>query len=441
MSSLETEIEEVFASVEVYDPSVERDEYWWLQNPYLEVTENGKGIGAPTVPACRWWLERDGVMNGVRLETMTQEITCRNGLPWNKERTEWRESDFGHLLDYMQRRYRYNGKAVIRSLGNLRTAFMNYVDSHSYDRLTEMLNSLPKWDGVKRKDRLFVDFLGAPDIRYTWMCTDLLMYAAIARAFKPGCKYDYMVILKSKEQGIGKSTIFNKLAMDDDFFIDDIKGIGKKEAQELIQGKWIVESAELSSLKGPAVGDLKNFITQKRDNYRVPYDRKPSKMPRRCVLVGTTNDDQYLSDPTGNRRFLPIVCEGERRLDVMRALTPEYVQQVWAEALVDYRNDPDRPLILPKDLEEEANAFREDATVEDPWIGLANDYLDKEARPGRLVCTLEVLTKGVGIDRDKVSRSDTMRMSNIISRIPGWDKCGQRTVAGYGRQKAFRYQG
>ena len=158
----------------------------------------------------------------------------------------------------------------------------------------------------------------------------------MTRAYEPGRKYDYMVVLQGP-QGIGKSTLLRRLAMRDEFFVDDVKNIGSKDAQELIQGRWFVEFAELAAFKGKQVETLKSFITSQTDSYRVPYAKRPVQLPRRCVLVGTTNLGEYLEDPTGNRRFMPVRCDGKGWRDIFAADFPAYVEQVWAETLADYR--------------------------------------------------------------------------------------------------------
>jgi len=422
------------------DGSIETDDSVW-DNPHLEwkKDKNGNvtGVAAPTVPALVWWMKTDPGLKGVRLEGMSQQVTLENGLPWNDAAKLWQTVDDDYLFARMQERYKFAGKAVVKSDKSVFMAFSIFSHDNRYDLLEETIGRLPEWDGVLRKDSLFIDFLGAENTEYTREVTALFLRAALARAFDPGCKYDYMVVLQGR-QGIGKSTLLRKLALRDDFFADDIKNIGTKDAQELIQGRWIIEMAELAAFKGARLESLKSFITSQTDSYRVPYAKRPQQMPRRCVLAGTTNQHEYLEDPTGNRRFLPVICEGVRNRDVFANDTDEYLRLVWAEALVDYRANPSKSLVLPNSVLSEADEKREDATTEDPWIGLVTRFLDGR-KEGECVCTMQILTEGIGVDRKDVKTQDNMRVSQIIRKhCTDWKKTpSNRVIIGYGSQRAF----
>lgn len=410
-------------------------------NPHLgaKINKDGDCVGfyAPTVPALAWWMQEDPGLKGVRLERMSQRVVAEDGLPWAAETKLWRPVDDDYLFARMQERYKFDGRSLVRSDKNVFAAFSIFSDGRSFDALTDMLDALPKWDGTPRKDLLLVECLGAEDTPYVRAVTALLLRAAVARAYQPGCKYDYMVVLQGP-RGIGKSTLLRRLAMRDELFVDDVKNIGTKEAQELIQGRWFVELAELAAFKGRQVETLKSFITCQTDSYRVPYAKRPVQLPRRCVLVGTTNLGEYLEDPTGNRRFMPVRCGGSAARDIFAPDFYEYVRQVWAEVLADYRAKPNCGLVLPRSVEDEANVVRERATTEDPWIGLIGRYLLRK-KQGEPVCTMQILVEAIQVPRESVKKGDNMRVSNIITRcFPEWKRCpSNRVVEGYGSQRAF----
>ena len=413
---------------------------WW-ENPHLEVKydQNGKfaGFYAPTVPAIAWWLEEDPGLVGVRLECMSQQVTIDKGLPWNSEAKLWGSVDDDYLYARVQERYKEKGKSLVRSDKNVYKAFSIFSHSHRYDVMVEMLDSMPAWDGERRAATLLIDFLGAEDTEYTREVTSLLLRAAVARALEPGCKYDHMVVIEGP-QGIGKSTIVRKLAKRDEFFVDDIKNIGSKDAQELIQGRWFVEFAELSAFGNARIEALKLFVTSQTDSYRVPYAKRPVQLPRRCVLVGTTNSHEYLEDPTGNRRFLPVVCKGNALKSLFNDSIEDYIDQVWAEILVDYRSNPGKPLILPASVIEEANRKQAEATAEDPWIGLIDRWLC--VKPvGTLVCTTQILREAITLSPRDIGKAETMRCSQILRKhFPDWQKTkSNRSIDGYGMQRAF----
>ncbi|MEV3721514.1 virulence-associated E family protein, partial [Paenibacillus larvae] len=151
------------------------------------------------------------------------------------------------------------------------------------------------WDGTKRIDRLFIDYLGADDTSYTREVTRKMLVAAVKRLYEPGCKFDYMLVLVGA-QGAGKSTIIQKLAMR--WFSDSLKTFDTKEAGEHLQSAWIFEFGELAGMTKAEVDEIKQFITKRSDKYRVAYDRVITDFPRKCVFFGSTNNWDFLKDPT-----------------------------------------------------------------------------------------------------------------------------------------------
>ena len=132
----------------------------------------------------------------------------------------------------------------------------------------------------------------------------------MARIYRPGVKFEIVPIL-SGAQGIGKSTLINKLAPD--FFSDGLRGLGEsKDDLQFLIGSWLLEISELSAMKNRS-GKTKQFISAREDRFRVAYGDIPQRFPRTCVFIGTSNNDQYLKDKTGNRRFYPLSCERGRQ--------------------------------------------------------------------------------------------------------------------------------
>lgn len=133
------------------------------------------------------------------------------------------------------------------------------------------------------------------------------MLGAVSRAYKPGSKFDYTIILQGS-QGIGKSTFLKLMALDDSWFNDSLDSLDSDKAVQSLTGSWIIELAELKSLARTAGGveSVKRFLTATQDKYRIPYERRADTFYRQCVFAGTTNKDDFLQDETGNRRFLII---------------------------------------------------------------------------------------------------------------------------------------
>lgn len=194
-----------------------------------------------------------------------------------------------------------------------------------------------EWDGVPRLNKWLTYYLGAEDqpADYLALVGSKWLIGAVARVFEPGCKFDSVLILEGS-QGLGKSMALRSLATfnGEDFFLDSVGDIRSKDTLMTMQGKLIVEIAELASFRKSENEEIKAFITRQVDEYRPPYGRTVLKRPRYFVLAGSTNEvnDGYLTDDTGNRRYWPVKC-GNIDSDAVR----RDADQLWAEAVVRYK--------------------------------------------------------------------------------------------------------
>jgi predicted P-loop ATPase len=172
---------------------------------------------------------------------------------------------------------------------------------HTFDPVREYLDGL-KWDGVPRIDRWLVRYCGCDDTALNRAFGRKWLVAGVRRVRQPGCKFDTMLVLEGY-QGQGKSTLFLVLAGGEENFSDaEIIGDDKKEQQEAVQGVWIYEIGELEGMTKHDVTAIKLFLSKTHDRARPAFGRARVDRARRCVFAGTTNDDKYLRDTTGNRR-------------------------------------------------------------------------------------------------------------------------------------------
>lgn len=177
--------------------------------------------------------------------------------------------------------------------------------------VVDWLESL-NWDGRRRLKSWLVDICGVEATPLTAITGAMLIRAMVIRAYHPGTKFDYCIVFEGA-QGAGKSTLARALTSGpsgDDYFLDapGVISMSNKDRAELLAGKWLVELSELSGLQRSEVESTKAFISQSVDTFRAPYARTTQDRPRTCVLLGTTNSAGYLTDVTGNRRFLPVKC-------------------------------------------------------------------------------------------------------------------------------------
>jgi predicted P-loop ATPase len=172
-----------------------------------------------------------------------------------------------------------------------------------------------RWDGTPRLDRWLVTYAGAIPSEYVDAVGALVLIAAVRRVRRPGCKFDELLILESR-QGTLKSSALRLLCPDDDWFSDDLPlGVDSKLVIERTAGKWIIEAAELHGNRGREAEQLKSFLSRQVDGpVRLAYARLATTLPRQFVIIGTTNARlAYLRDSTGGRRFWPGGDQAVRR--------------------------------------------------------------------------------------------------------------------------------
>ena len=229
---------------------------------------------------------------------------------------------------------------------------------YQFNPILDYLDGL-KWDGQKRIDTWLTVYLGAEDRPLNRAMGRKWLVAAVRRVRLPGCKFDNIPTLEGP-QGSLESTLVRKMAGDRENFSDaDILQSDKREQQELCEGVWFYEIAELSGLHKGEVEKVKAFASRQEDKARAAYARRVSVRPRTCVFVGTTNDDEYLQDQTGNRRFWPIRIG---RIDIEAFRRDR--DQLFAEAVVGEATG--ESLVLPEELRPDAAALQDSRMVSDP---------------------------------------------------------------------------
>lgn len=385
-----------------------------------------------------------------------QRETAVRALPWDRNVPRYPrplcDRDDAELRLYLEKCYSLTGKDRITD------GLTIVVHANSYHPVRDYLDAL-EWDGVERLDTLFVDLFGADDTPYTRAVTRKAFTAAVARIYTPGIKYDYVVTIIG-DQGQGKSTTLKRMGRE--WFNESLEGLAGKEAMEQIQGSWIFELAELDALKRSDVSAVKHFISKTEDRYRVAYGKRVEHFPRRCVFFGTTNEEDFLRDVTGNRRFWVINCKGRTgKVRFNEYLTEATVAQLWAEA--KERRVQGEPLYLAEDgLEEEARLIQDAHLEKDERGGLVREYLerllpetwntlDPYQRRAWLadgnnrgmikrerVCVLEIWTECLGKDPNSITRRDSFEISRVMKSFREWTPSGGGVrFPNYGYQKAF----
>ena len=418
----------------------------------LKVTE--KGLLAQTIENVTVILRNDPKLKDcLAYNEMDHTIVTLKSLPWRtvQGESQWVDADDAYLRYYMEKFYGLTGKDRIFDSVNV------VAQERAFNPVRDYLQSCV-WDGVKRVDTLLIDYLGAEDSPYTRAVTRKTLVAAVARIFRPGCKFDYMLTLRGR-QGLGKSALIAKLG--GKWFSDTFTTMHGKDAYEQVQGVWIMEVGELAGMRKAEAETIKLYISKQVDRFRPAYGRRSQEFPRQCVFIGTTNEAQFLRDTTGNRRFWVVDTPNDPTRDMWEELTSETVKQIWAEAVELYKAG--EPLYLTKDLEKIAREIQECYEEENPRAGVVAEYLEKllpsnwremdpYTRRGWLesssdqgtekrttVCTMEIWAEALGGNPDKIDRYNAKEIRDIMSAFPEWRHQGNRqmTAPPYGRQRYY----
>ena len=421
----------------------------WRQQ--LKITEKG-GI-AQTIENVVIILRHDPKLAGrIAINEMEHNIVTLSSLPWRqvKSPSQWTDADDAALRYYLERFYGISGKDRIFDAVNV------VAQEGSFHPVREYLDSCA-WDGVPRVETLLIDYLGAEDSPYTRAVTRKALVAAVARIYRPGCKFDYMLTLRGR-QGLGKSALIARLG--GKWFSDTFTTMQGKDAYEQVMGVWIMEVGELAGMRKAEAETIKLYISKQVDRFRPAYGRRLQEFPRQCIFVATTNETQFLRDATGNRRFWVVDTPGTPTHSIWDELTPETVRQIWGEAVELYKAGEE--LFLPRELEEAAREIQDLYEEENPRAGLVANYLDRllpedwdamdlYARRAwletggegtvkrRIVCTMEIWAEALGGNPDRYDRYAGKEIRDIMAGLKDWrrSKKDRITIRPYGRQRYY----
>lgn len=397
------ETREAFKDVELSDVE---DDNLALLDQALERT--GKGVIKTTIDNFYQILTLDPrLYDKYYFDMFANKKIVAKPLPWHNDKETlprlWRDSDDAGLRHYIEKNYSVKNNTALSDATDL--AF-NQKMIHP---VREYLNTLI-WDGIPRVDTLLVDYFGAENNVYTREAIYKTLLAAVMRIYQPGTKFDNVLILKGR-QGTGKST-FVRILASDEWFSDSLTRFDGKEASELLENKWLIELGELKGLYRKEIEQAKQFFSKTSDQYRAAYARHPEEHPRQCVFIGTTNNETFLTDRTGNRRFWPIELGVNMPFkSVFKDLENER-DQIWAEVKTRYdeiKKDKKRlkhELILSDEARKLAEIEQENRLEDDPRIGEIISFILREVPVGWNKYSLE--------ERINYWNNETIRDENSV---------------------------
>jgi predicted P-loop ATPase len=238
------------------------------------------------------------------------------------------------------------------------------------------------------------------------------LIGAVARVMNPGCKFDEALILQGA-QGYYKSTFFKVMA--NGFFSDSMKDPERRDDLLVMSQSWILEWSELERMTAKTYhAVVKDFLSKSEDTFRVPYGKDVQRVPRRSVIVGTTNQSEFLTDPTGNRRFWIIPVAKPIPIDFVKDMR----DMIWAAAFTAYFQGESWQ--LPVDLRQSQAEENQLYEISDVWEQVIKPWL--ETQEGLEITVYDLLKmledKGLPVN---YSKPEQMRCADILKRS-GWKK-------------------
>lgn len=455
------EVEEAKAKREAEREAEQAEVATVIDSGKVEKADKLKNV--TSLEVCQMMRSDQRIANGIKFDVLDQRPWKVAPLPWDKteEPRPLIDGDIASMYGVME----YG--SGIRSMSQFRTAFEQFMmlPAQRINPIDDVIADLPtvnvEWgedlrppetctvDGKEEltfAGNLFKLLLGADDNEYTKEVELLMLRQLVARAFHPGCKADSMVVLAGG-QGIGKSTFARELALNDRFFLDGMSKFDEEHKRRLI-GKLVVEVSELEAFNHSDMSSIKQAITAQRDNIRMPYKEFAADYPRTCVFIGTTNEGAFLTDTTGNRRFLPIVCNQpscEPNPLLFDGTGRMMIRQAIAETVALYRRLGDaafmKTLILPRNIMKDVSKVQDKYAQEDDTLMAVISYLDELSKSTERVNVKMVMIEGMGYTNESYSRENRYvktNVANALNRCDGWELMeSKQRVGKYGIAKAW----
>lgn len=432
---------------------------------YDELELDKRGGAKNTTANYRTIIKHDPLLRElIYFDEFRNKVMLTKSTPWdahNVEIREWTDRDDSGLRLYIEKAYNIHHQSKSQDALNVVA-----LETKRHPIREWILSK--GWDGVKRIDTAFIDYLGAADTPLNRAISRKTLCAAVARVFKPGVKYDQVTIFVGRE-GLGKSTFIRALGQE--WYNDSITSVEGKEGMESLTGAWIIEIPELQAMKRSEITATKAFISKTSDTYRPAYGRRSVERPRQCVFFATTNESEFLTSDTGNRRMW-IVHTGKtkpQKNTFELVYRRDEVQQLYAEALKIWQAG--EPLYLDGKESTELAKLQESYEVEDIRAGIIFKYLDmyvprdwdkldlstrmdyyhryREEQEEALklngayyqrnyISAVEIAIECLGMNESKgLGKRESSQIKSILKQSRKWQDNGRRAHTKYGLQRVL----
>jgi predicted P-loop ATPase len=320
-------------------------------------------------------------------------------------------------------------KSISREM--MRDAVHYIAEQNKIDTAIEWIERLT-WDGVPRVKTFFESYFSAESSEYTQSVGEYLWSSMAGRVLEPGVKCDMVPILVGA-QGVGKSMGVAALVPSADFATEISFSEKEDDLSRKMRGRLVAEIGELRGLHTREMTTIKQFVTRTHENWIPKYREFATTFPRRLVFIGTTNEDQFLADATGNRRWLPMRV-GQVDVEAIK----RDVNQLWAEGVSLFKANQvmhQAASRLAGSSHDEFMYVDQLSTAVEQWFNQPNPITGIAPRDEHFVLIHDVLVKACGFEPRQILRRDEMRVGNILKTM-GWARKQIRV----GGERRYVYQ-
>lgn len=304
------------------------------------------------------------------------------------------------------------------------------AQENSYSPVKEYLEKVYNEHGGDRAliNSVAEQHLGSSDPIHQTLVMRFLI-AAVARAYEPGVKHDCALILQGP-QGYGKSTFFKVLASEP-WFDDSLGSSSDKDEKLKLHRSWMVEWAELETVfRRRDVSQVKAFMSSAVDILRPPFGRSIQTLKRTSVIVGTTNQVQFLADSTGNRRFWVVPIKAPLDIGKLNAQR----DRLWAAAVALYKAGDQWWLTAEENQKVDASRAQYESV--DPWLYPIQEYI--EAMPA--VSSEQILTNALEMQKSNHNSGHARRVADIMRQL-GWEQTSSAVAHCGTRKRVWQFVG
>lgn len=332
---------------------------------------------------------------------------------------------YSEIASYIESSPHYNH--VLFDERRVRSAITVVSRHHAYNPIIDYMNDARKqWDEQERLATLLPEYLGVEHTPVVELITKLFFCGAVAKAFNPKTKFDFVLDLVGG-QGAGKTTFLQNIAPLG-YYTDQFTAFDNKDDFAVMRRALIINDDELTATNKASFEVLKKFITLQEFEYRKPYGHEAERFAKNFVMARTTNELYYLKDKTGERRFLPVlVSKTRQQKNPIEDLTPEYVQQLWGEAVYLYQDEHFNFKLTKQQeqaLEEQRYSFMYTDEIEDR----IDEMLSNDLKDVDFITSRDIAVRLGDIDLNK-NHGVANKIANVMINRFGFRK-GRKVIEG-----------